>query len=122
MSGSVSYSSAYKFLSRQVHREKSDSTFISHFLFTVNPFMGSLTICLFSADCAPVWGFPKGSAGKESACNEELQKMQVLGSGRSPGGGHGNPLQCSCLGNPMDRGAWWAAVPGVTKSRTQLSD
>ena len=42
----------------------------------------------------------------------------ILGSGRSPGGGHGNPLQYSCLENPMDRGAWWATVHGVTKSRT----
>ena len=41
-------------------------------------------------------------------------------SGRSPGGGHGNPLQCSCLENPMDRGAWQATVHRVTKSRTQL--
>ena len=41
-------------------------------------------------------------------------------SGRSPGEGHGNPLQCSCLENPMDRGAWWASVHGFTKSRTQL--
>ena len=40
-------------------------------------------------------------------------------SGRSPGGGHGNPLQYSCLENPMDRGAWWAIVHGVTKSQTQ---
>ena len=40
--------------------------------------------------------------------------------GRSPGGGHGNPLQYSCLENPMDRGAWWATVHGVTKSQTQL--
>ena len=39
----------------------------------------------------------------------------IPGSGRSPGGGHGHPLQYSCLGNPMDRGAWWAAVRGVTK-------
>ena len=37
-------------------------------------------------------------------------------SGRSPGGGHGNPLQYSCLENPMDRGAWWAMVHGVTQS------
>ena len=36
-------------------------------------------------------------------------------SGRSPGGGHVNPLQYSCLGNPMDKGAWWATVHGVTK-------
>ena len=42
------------------------------------------------------------------------------GLGRSPVGRHGNPLQYSCLENPMDRGAWWATVHGVTKSRTQL--
>ena len=41
---------------------------------------------------------------------------------RFGGEGNGTPLQCSCLGNPMDRGAWWAAVHGVVKSRTQLSD
>ena len=46
----------------------------------------------------------------------------IPGSGRSPGGGHGNPLQSSCLENPTDRGAWWAAVPGVAKSLTRLSD
>ena len=44
----------------------------------------------------------------------------ILGSGRSPGGGHGNPLQYSCLENPMDREAWWAIVHRVAKSRTQL--
>ena len=42
----------------------------------------------------------------------------VPGSGRSPGGGHGNPLRYSCLENPMDRGAWWATVHSITKSRT----
>ena len=41
----------------------------------------------------------------------------IPGLGRSPGGGPGNPLQYSCLENPMDRGAWWATVPGVTKSQ-----
>ena len=46
----------------------------------------------------------------------------VPGLGRSPGEGNGNPLQYSCLENPMDRGAWWAAVHGVAKSRTRLSD
>ena len=45
----------------------------------------------------------------------------VPGSGRPPGGGNGNPLQYSCLGNPTDRGAWWATVQGVTKSWTRLS-
>ena len=44
----------------------------------------------------------------------------IPGSGRSPGGGHGNPCQYSCLENPMDRGAWWATVHNVTKSHTQL--
>ena len=46
----------------------------------------------------------------------------IPGSGRSLGEGSGNPLQYSCLENPMDRGAWGAIVHGVTKSRTQLSD
>ena len=42
----------------------------------------------------------------------------IPGSGRSPGGGHGNPLQCSCLDNPMDRGAWRVRILGVTKGQT----
>ena len=44
----------------------------------------------------------------------------IPGPGRVPGGGHGNPLQYSCLENPVDRGTWWATVHRVTKSRTQL--
>ena len=44
----------------------------------------------------------------------------IPGSGRSSGGGIGNPLQYSCLENPMDRGAWWATVNRVSKSQTQL--
>ena len=46
----------------------------------------------------------------------------VLGSERSPGGRHGNPLQCYCLENPMDRGAWQATVHGIAKIWTQLCD
>ena len=64
-------------------------------------------------------GFPGGSAGKESTCNAGDLGL-IPGSGRSPGEGNGNPLQYSCLENPMDRGAWWATVYGVSKSRTQL--
>ena len=45
-------------------------------------------------------------------------KGLVPGSGRSPGGEHGNPLQCSCLRNPMDRGAWRTTVHGVAESQT----
>ena len=53
--------------------------------------------------------------GKESACNAE-DPGSIPGSGRSPGEGSGKPLQHSCLGNPMDRGAWWATVYGVARS------
>ena len=53
---------------------------------------------------------------------KNLHLGSIPGLGRSPGGGHGNPLQYSCLENPMDRGAWWATVHGVTKSWAQLSD
>ena len=68
-------------------------------------------------------GFPGGSVGNESACNAEDTGAEgsVPGSGRSPGEEHGNPLQFSCLENPVDRGAWQATVPGVTKSQTRLS-
>ena len=51
---------------------------------------------------------------KNSQSNAE-DKGSIPGSGRSPGGGNGNPLQYSCLENPMDRGAWWAIVHGVAK-------
>ena len=50
-------------------------------------------------------GFPSGSEGKESACDAG-DVRSVCGSGRAPGEGNGNPLPVSCLGNPMDRGAW----------------
>ena len=50
-----------------------------------------------------------------------IEADSIPGLGRFPGERNGNPLQYSCLENPMDRGAWWAAVHGATKSRTQLS-
>ena len=59
------------------------------------------------------------SDGKESASNKE-DPSWIPGSERSPGGGHGNPLQYSCLENPMDGGAWQATLHGVTESRTRL--
>ena len=60
------------------------------------------------------WGFPVGSDGKDSTCSSGDLHL-IPGSERAPGEGNGNPLQCSCLGNPMNRGAWRAAVHGVTK-------
>ena len=68
-------------------------------------------------------GLPRWLNSKESPCQYRRHRDTDLvpGSGRSPGGGHGNPLKYSYLGNPMDRGAWWATVHGVTKSWTQLS-
>ena len=66
-------------------------------------------------------GFPGGSEVKTSASNVGDLGL-IPGSGRSPGEGNGNPLQDSCLENPMDGGVWWATVHGVAKSRTRLSD
>ena len=58
--------------------------------------------------------------GKESSCNvaDAGDTGSIPGLGRSPVGGHGNPLQYSCLENPTDKGAWWATVHGVTESQT----
>ena len=67
-----------------------------------------------------VKGFPGGSDGKESACSAGNMGL-IPGLGRSPGEGNGNPLQYSCLGNPMDGGAWQATVHGVAQSQTRLS-
>ena len=66
-------------------------------------------------------GSDGSSASKESACNEG-DLGSIPGMGTSPGGGNGNPLQYSCLGNLMDRGAWRGTVRGVAKSQIQLSN
>ena len=63
------------------------------------------------------FGFSGGSAGKNLPAIQETW-VRSLGQEDSPGEGHGNPLQYSCLENPMDRGAWWATVHGITKSQT----
>ena len=68
-----------------------------------------MDICVTESLC-----FPGGSDGKASACNAG-DPGSIPGLGRSPGEGNGNSLQYSCLGNPMDRGACWATVHGVTK-------
>ena len=66
--------------------------------------------------------FPCSSVGKESACNAG-DSGSISGLGRSPGEGNSNPPHCSCLENPMDRGAWQATYsPWVCKSQTRLSN
>ena len=71
-----------------------------------------------------LFGFPGSSSSKELPCNAgDTRDLGLIhGLGRSPGVGNGNLLQDSCLENPMDRGAWWATVHGVAKSRTRLSN
>ena len=66
-------------------------------------------------------GSPSSLDGKASACNAG-DPGSILGLGRSPGEGNGNPLQYPCLENSMDKGAWRAVVHEVAKSQTQLSD
>ena len=70
----------------------------------------------------PKLGFPGGASGKEKNPPANAGDIRDMGSipglGRSPEGGHANPLQYSCLENPKDRGAWWATVHRVTKSQT----
>ena len=63
-----------------------------------------------------IWSFPGCSDGKESACNAGDPSL-IPGSGRSPGGRHGNPLQYSCLENLRDKGAWGTTVHSVAKSQ-----
>ena len=64
-------------------------------------------------------GFPGGSDGIESACKTG-NLGSIPGLGRSPGEGHGNPLQYSCLENSVEGGDWWASAHGVTKSQPPL--
>ena len=72
----------------------------------------------------PQHGNPRCLSSKEPACNAEDTGDigSIPGSGRSPGGGNGNPLQHFCLVNPMDRGAWRTTIHRITKIQTQLSN
>ena len=74
-------------------------------------------VCVCIHTFHPLKCFCGGSDGKESACNAG-DLGSIPGSGRSPGVGNGNPLQYSCLENPVDKGHWWATVHGVAKSWT----
>ena len=94
--------------------------------FNIAPALSSIcsphSLSLIYLSLYRILGFPGSTSGKESAC--QCRKCNRLGSfsrsGRPPGGGHGNPLKYSCLENPMDKGAWWAAIYGVTQNRTRL--
>ena len=78
----------------------------------------NLLLSFFPWTYATVWGFPGGSVLKNLPVMQKMQETlgSILELGRSPGGGYNNPLQYSCLENPMDRGAWWATVHRVAES------
>ena len=82
---------------------------------TIEIFVNKAMSLLFITMSRFLMGFPGGSEVKAPASNAE-DRSSIPGSGRYPGGGHGNPLQDSCLENAMDRRAWWAAVHRVAKS------
>ena len=67
-----------------------------------------------------LWGFPGGMVVENLPANagDRRDSGLIPGMGQFPGGGNGNPLQCSCLGNLMDRGDWWATVHGIEESDT----
>ena len=92
---------------------------------SITPFVSVFFLCISTFQGHQSYGirahFPGGSEDKASACNAGDPGL-TTGLGRSPGEGNGNPLQYSCLENPMDREAWWATVHGVPKSWTRLSD
>ena len=86
---------------------------------------GGLVLGFFRSPYVPrllyAQGYPGGSDSEESAWNTgDLGSIPGLRS--SPGGGNGNPLQCPCLENPRDRGAWWASVRGVTVGHDRATD
>ena len=76
-------------------------------------FKGRISIAIRANKGVPCW-----LSGKEFVCNadDSGEVDSIPGSGRSPGEGNGNLLQYSCLGNPIERGAWWATVYGVRKT------
>ena len=98
------------------HRVEKSRTRLSDFYFTHVYLYFQMDIHIWASQVALVVKNPPANAG------DTRDKGSFPGLGRSPGEGNGDPLQYSCLGNPMDRGAWRAMVHGVTKSQTQLKD
>ena len=78
-------------------------------------------MCIFNLCPTVIIGLPRWLNDEDSIC-QARDPGWIPGLGRSPGEGNGNPLQYSCLGNPMDRGAWWATAHGDSKSQTRLGD
>ena len=96
-------------------------TWLLCFIFGYLTYYHLIYIYFYAIFCVPSphsWAFP---VVKNPPANAEVLGS-VPRSGRSPGGGNGNPLQYSYLGNPRDRGGWWATVHGVTKNQIWLSD
>ena len=85
-----------------------------------HPILGAMILPVFMNLNAICVGFPGGSEVKNLPVNAG-DTGSIPRSGRFPGEGNSHPLQYSCLGNPMDRGAWWATVNGIAESQTQLS-
>ena len=80
-------------------------------------------VCIVNSLYIWLLSFPGSPMINNSTVNAgDSEVGSIPGSGRSPGGANGNPLQNSCLGNPMDRGAWQGTVHGVSKSQTRLSN
>ena len=111
-----------------------NSHLMNEFIFSIPLWQTLIAHLLYVRDASECWGwedmqdlrmgFPGGLVVKNPPANagDIRDTGSIPVSGRSPGGGNGNPLQCSCLGNPMDRGSWRATVHGVMKSWTWLSD
>ena len=94
---------------------------LHHFFTLRSPFLFLISVWKVSFQF-PAFGIPWGLSGKEPTlpCRSRRRLRFDPWSGRSPGEGNGNPFQCSCLEKPLDIGAWWATVLGVTESRTRL--
>ena len=88
-----------------------------------NPWVGRIPLRMKWRPTPVFWGFPSGASGEEppAKAGDIRGSGSIPGSGRSPEGGNGNPLQCSCLENPMARASSQGMIHGVKKSQTQLN-
>ena len=108
------------FLPHYWHSERSLLPLIGFNKGLLDNFHGLVKVFITMLQYTPE-GLPWWLTAKESSCQCRRHQFSPWG-GNSPGGGNGNPLWYSCLGNPMDREAWWATVHGVAKSWTRPSD